>query len=51
MGALAQTQLAALNRLIAEIAPTNRFYRGKLAAAGPDTVTLGNFTVLRYPGN
>ncbi len=34
MAALAQTQLAALNRLIAEIAPTNRFYRGKLAAAG-----------------
>lgn len=33
MGALAQQQLAALNRLIAEIAPTNRFYRGRLAAA------------------
>lgn len=31
--ALAQQQLAALNRLIAEIAPTNRFYRSKLAAA------------------
>ncbi len=34
MAALAHTQLAALNRLLAEIAPTNRFYRGKLAAAG-----------------
>ncbi|MEO6244380.1 MAG: AMP-binding protein [Opitutaceae bacterium] len=34
MVALAQTQLAALNRLIAEIAPTNQFYRAKLAAAG-----------------
>lgn len=31
--AIEQQQLAALNRLIAEIAPTNRFYRGKLAAA------------------
>ena len=33
MGALAQQQLAALNRLIAAIAPTNRFYRSKLTAA------------------
>lgn len=32
-----QTQLAALNRLVAEIAPTNRFYRRKLTAcAGLD---------------
>lgn len=31
--ALAQQQLAALNRLIAAIAPTNRFYRPRLAAA------------------
>jgi phenylacetate-CoA ligase len=34
MGALAQQQLAALNRLVGVIALTNRFYRGKLAAAG-----------------
>jgi phenylacetate-CoA ligase len=34
MAALEQQQLAALNRLIAAIAPTNRFYRAKLAAAG-----------------
>lgn len=33
MGALAQQQLAALNRLIAAIAPTNPFYRPKLSAA------------------
>jgi phenylacetate-CoA ligase len=33
MTALAERQLAALNRLIAAIAPTNRFYREKLAAA------------------
>jgi phenylacetate-CoA ligase len=33
MAALAQSQLSALNRLVAEIAPTNRFYRAKLAAA------------------
>ncbi len=33
MPGLAQTQLAALNRLIAAIAPTNRFYRPRLAAA------------------
>ncbi len=26
-------------------------FRGKLAVAGPGTVTLSNFTVLRYPGN
>ena len=30
---IGQQQLAALNRLIAEIAPTNQFYRRKLAAA------------------
>lgn len=36
------TQLAALNRLIAEIAPTNAFYRPRLAAAG----ALGGFTSL-----
>lgn len=33
MAATGQQQLAALNRLIAQIAPTNRFYRPKLAAA------------------
>ena len=33
MVALEQQQLAALNRLVAEIAPTNRFYQRKLAAA------------------
>ncbi len=33
MADLASQQLAALNRLIGAIAPTNRFYRGKLAAA------------------
>ncbi len=33
MAALAQQQLAALNRLIAAIAPTNQFYRRKLSAA------------------
>lgn len=33
MAALASQQLAALNRLIAAIAPTNRFYRRRLAAA------------------
>ncbi|MEN9637729.1 MAG: hypothetical protein RL077_6133 [Verrucomicrobiota bacterium] len=33
MGDQEQTQLAALNRLIAAIAPTNRFYREKLATA------------------
>jgi phenylacetate-CoA ligase len=31
---LASQQLAALNRLVAAIAPTNRFYRAKLASAG-----------------
>lgn len=35
-------QLAALNRLIAEIAPTNAFYRSRLAAAGG----LGGFASL-----
>ena len=34
MAALASRQLAALNRLVAAIAPTNRFYGPKLAAAG-----------------
>jgi phenylacetate-CoA ligase len=34
MAALASQQLAALNRLVAAIAPTNRFYRGRLEAAG-----------------
>lgn len=34
MAGLAQTQLAALNRLVAAIGTTNRFYRPKLAAAG-----------------
>lgn len=33
IGSLEQHQLAALNRLVAEIAPTNGFYRRKLAAA------------------
>ncbi|HUR59137.1 MAG TPA: AMP-binding protein, partial [Opitutaceae bacterium] len=33
MAALADRQLAALNRLIAAIAPTNQFYRQKLASA------------------
>ncbi|MEO5960059.1 MAG: phenylacetate--CoA ligase family protein, partial [Opitutaceae bacterium] len=33
MAALAQKQLAALNRLVAGIAATNAFYRGKLTAA------------------
>ena len=33
MAEIANQQLAALNRLIAEIAPTNLFYRRKLAAA------------------
>src|SRR5688572_20200828 len=33
MAALEQQQLAALNRLVADIVPTNRFYRTKLAAA------------------
>jgi phenylacetate-CoA ligase len=42
MAAIGQQQLAALNRLIAEIAPTNQFYRGKLAAAGG----LGSFNSL-----
>ena len=32
--ALAQQQLTALNRLIRAIAPSNRFYQPKLAAAG-----------------
>ena len=32
MGALAQQQLAALNRLVAAIAPTNRFYGSRLEA-------------------
>lgn len=36
------SQLAALNRLIAEIAPTNLFYRPRLAAAG----ALGGFASL-----
>ena len=26
-------------------------FRAALAAVGPDTVTLTNYTVLRYPGN
>ncbi len=34
MAELASQQLAALNRLVTEIAPLNRFYRPKLAAAG-----------------
>lgn len=34
MSALEQHQLAALNRLIAEIGPRNRFYRRKLSDAG-----------------
>lgn len=34
MSALADRQLAALNRLIAEIGPRNSFYRPKLVAAG-----------------
>ncbi len=42
MPGLAQLQLAALNRLIAAIAPTNRFYRPRLAAAGG----LGGFASL-----
>jgi phenylacetate-CoA ligase len=33
MPALEQQQHSALNRLVAEIAPTNRFYRAKLASA------------------
>lgn len=33
MSELAHLQLTALNRLVAAIGPTNRFYRGKLAAA------------------
>jgi phenylacetate-CoA ligase len=33
MAAIGEQQLTALNRLIAEIAPTNSFYRRKLAAA------------------
>ena len=42
MAALAPQQLAALNRLVAAIAPTNRFYRRKLAAADG----LGGFASL-----
>lgn len=42
MAALEQQQLAALNRLVAEIAPTNRFYRAKLTAAD----ALGGFDSL-----
>jgi phenylacetate-CoA ligase len=42
MGALGQQQLAALNRLIAAIAPTNQFYRAKLAVASG----LGGFDSL-----
>ena len=42
MAALASQQLAALNRLVAAIAPTNRFYRRKLTAAD----ALGGFTSL-----
>jgi phenylacetate-CoA ligase len=34
MPALAQAQLAALNRLVRAIAPSNRFHRPRLAAAG-----------------
>lgn len=34
MAALEEAQLAALNRLIADIAPTNRFYQRKLTEAG-----------------
>jgi phenylacetate-CoA ligase len=34
MAALEHQQLSALNRLIAAVAPTNRFYRPKLEAAG-----------------
>ncbi|MDP3069112.1 MAG: hypothetical protein Q8N18_02435 [Opitutaceae bacterium] len=42
MAALAHTQLAALNRLVAEVAPSNAFYRPRLAAAGG----LGGFASL-----
>jgi phenylacetate-CoA ligase len=42
MDPLALKQLGALNRLIAEIGPLNRFYRAKLAAADG----LGGFTSL-----
>ncbi|MBL9190612.1 MAG: AMP-binding protein [Opitutaceae bacterium] len=42
MAALAHTQLAALNRLVAEVAATNAFYRPRLAAAGG----LGGFASL-----
>jgi phenylacetate-CoA ligase len=42
MVALAQQQLAALNRLVAAIAPTNRFYGPRFAAAGG----LGGFASL-----
>jgi phenylacetate-CoA ligase len=42
MTGLAQAQLAALNRLVAAIAPTNRFYRPRLAAADG----LGGFASL-----
>ncbi len=42
MGSTAPQQLAALNRLVAEIAPTNQFYRRKLNAAGG----LGGFDSL-----
>jgi phenylacetate-CoA ligase len=42
MTALETRQLAALNRLVAEIAPLNRFYRPKLAAAEG----LGGFSSL-----
>src|SRR5687767_12593884 len=46
MPALAHRQLAALNRLIAAIAPTNRFYGSKLTAAGAlnGFESLGAFT-------
>lgn len=42
MSALGDQQLAALNRLVTEIAPTNRFYQRKLAAAA----ALEGFTSL-----
>lgn len=42
MAALEPQQLAALNRLVAEIGPTNRFYRAKLTAAD----ALGGFASL-----